>query len=154
MFCKNGVRLLGNLQRTSILSCVARNQVALRGISSSTVVRDSFKVQDMDDFKDKVLNSEVPVVVDFFATWCGPCRLLTPRIETVIAEKNGKVNLAKVDIDELTDLAFEYDQNWFQVTSVPVLISMKGGKETERMIGLQDADKLRSFVSRLSPEKK
>ncbi|XP_065340611.1 thioredoxin, mitochondrial [Cloeon dipterum] len=149
MFCKNGVRLLGNLQRTSVLSCVARNQVALRGIRSSTVVRDSFKVQDMDDFKDKVLNSEVPVVVDFFATWCGPCRMLTPRIETVIAEKKGKVNLAKVDIDELTDLAFEYD-----VTSVPVLISMKGGKETERMIGLQDADKLRSFVSRLSPEKK
>ncbi|XP_059475152.1 thioredoxin, mitochondrial [Neocloeon triangulifer] len=148
MFCKNGVRMMQNLQRTSVLRCMARNQVALRGIGTSSVLRDSFKVQDMDDFKDKVLNSEVPVVVDFFATWCGPCRLLTPRIESVIAEENGKVNLAKVDIDELTDLAFEYD-----VTSVPVLISMKGGKEQERMVGLQDADKLRSFVSRLAPKK-
>jgi thioredoxin-like negative regulator of GroEL len=51
-----------------------------------------------------------------FCSWCGPCKLLTPRIETVIAEEKGKVNLAKVDIDELTDLALEYDvRNYYSL---------------------------------------
>lgn len=108
-------------------------------------VTASFKVQDIEDFNERVRNAKVPVIVDFFATWCNPCRLLTPRIESVIAEKQGKVLLAKVDIDQHTDLALDY-----QVGSVPVLIAMKDGKVLDRMIGLQDIDKLKSFVDRYS----
>jgi hypothetical protein len=64
MLCRSGLRLVGNLRQGSW----ARGQVLQRSIATSGVRLDSFKVQDMDDFKDKVLNSEVPVVVDFFAT--------------------------------------------------------------------------------------
>jgi hypothetical protein len=64
MFCKTGFKIVGNLQRCSWV----HSTLAQRGIASTHVLRDSFKVQDMDDFKDKVLNSEVPVVIDFFAT--------------------------------------------------------------------------------------
>lgn len=107
------------------------------------VVSAMFKVQDLKDFDERVKNSKVPVIVDFFATWCNPCRMLTPRIETVVAEKQGKILLAKVDIDENTDLALDY-----HVGSVPVLIAMKDGKVLERIVGLQDTDKLRQFVNK------
>ncbi|KYM98457.1 PREDICTED: thioredoxin, mitochondrial [Cyphomyrmex costatus] len=107
------------------------------------VVSAAFKVQDHKDFHERVMNSKVPVIVDFFATWCNPCRMLTPRIETVVAEKQGKILLAKVDIDEHTDLALDY-----HVGSVPVLIAMKDGKVLERIVGLQDTDKLRQFVNK------
>ncbi|XP_043495079.1 thioredoxin, mitochondrial-like [Polistes fuscatus] len=103
----------------------------------------TFKIQDPKDFDERVKNSKVPVIVDFFATWCNPCRMLTPRLESVIAEKQGKVLLAKVDIDENSDLALDYE-----VGSVPVLIAMKDGKVLERIVGLQDTDKLRQFVNK------
>lgn len=105
--------------------------------------RDSFKVQDLNDFNARVKNSKKPVIVDFFATWCNPCKALAPRLESVIAETNGKVDLAKVDIDEHSDLALEFD-----VGSVPVLILIRNGKVEERLVGLQDVDKLRKFVDR------
>ncbi|CAD6201390.1 GSCOCG00000193001-RA-CDS [Cotesia congregata] len=106
-------------------------------------VSPAFKVQDDKDFTERVKNSKVPVIVDFFATWCNPCRLLTPRLESVIAEKQGKILLAKVDIDENAELAMDY-----QVQTVPVIMAMKDGKVLERIVGLQDTDKLRQFVDK------
>ncbi|KAH0944857.1 hypothetical protein HN011_002516 [Eciton burchellii] len=133
------------MQRTGVR--IIRNVLGKRAYATvpaqEQVVSATFKVQDLNDFNERVKNSKVPVIVDFFATWCNPCRMLTPRIETVIAEKQGKVLLAKVDIDENTDLALDY-----QVGSVPVLIAMKDGKVLERVIGLQDTDKLRQFVGK------
>ncbi|KAJ8665282.1 hypothetical protein QAD02_006944 [Eretmocerus hayati] len=119
-----------------------------RSLSSATAqekaaISPSFKVQDSNDFVERVKKSKVPVIVDFFATWCNPCRLLTPRIEQVVAEKQGKIVLAKVDIDENTDLALDYE-----VGSVPVLIAMKDGKVLGKLVGLQDTDKLRTFVNK------
>ncbi|XP_063244918.1 thioredoxin, mitochondrial-like [Bacillus rossius redtenbacheri] len=77
-------------------------------------------------------------------SWCAPCKALTPRLESIIAEQKGKVLLAKVDIDENADLALDYN-----VSAVPVLVAMKNGKVEERLIGLQDHDKLRQFVGKL-----
>ncbi|XP_046994652.1 thioredoxin, mitochondrial [Schistocerca americana] len=116
----------------------------VRNISVSCNNFNSFKIQDVNDFNERVKNSKVPVIVDFFATWCNPCRMLAPRIESVIAEKKGQVVLAKVDIDEQTDLALDYD-----VSSVPVLVAIKDGKEEDRLIGLQDVDKLKKFVDNI-----
>lgn len=80
--------------------------------------------------------------------WCNPCKMLTPRLESVISENKGKVVLAKVDIDEQTDLALDYD-----VSSVPVLLAVKNGKVQQRLVGLQDTDKLRKFVEQvITPE--
>ncbi|XP_069701160.1 thioredoxin, mitochondrial [Periplaneta americana] len=134
--------MLRNVVKETCKSAVATNSV--RCIGTSALRHDSFKIQDHKDFQERVKNSKVPVIVDFFATWCNPCRMLTPRLESVIAEKKGEVILAKVDIDENTDLALDYE-----VGSVPVLIAIKNGKVEERLVGLQDTDKLRKFVEKV-----
>ncbi|XP_045451020.1 thioredoxin, mitochondrial [Melitaea cinxia] len=121
--------------------------IILRNISVTPVKNDIIKIQSTQDFKDKVINSKVPVVVDFFATWCNPCRLLTPRLESIISENKGKVLLAKVDIDEQTDLALDYE-----VSSVPVLVAIKNGKVQHKLVGLQDTDKLRKWIEQFSSE--
>ena len=109
----------------------------------------SFKIKNPTEFNEKVKNSKEPVIVDFGATWCKPCRKLTPRIESVIAEKKGKIHLAKVDVDENTDLAMDY-----QVGSIPSLIAIENGKVKGRLDGLQNPDKLRRFVNKICESNK
>ncbi|KAK9502695.1 hypothetical protein O3M35_011411 [Rhynocoris fuscipes] len=133
--------MLSNLQKIPLCNIS-------RAITTTVVRNESFKVQDLKDFNERVKNSKKPVIVDFFATWCNPCKALTPRIENVIAEKKGEVILAKVDIDEHTDLALDYD-----VGSVPVLVAIRNGKVEERLVGLQDTDKLRQFVDKFAGQK-
>ncbi|XP_037934851.1 thioredoxin C-1-like [Teleopsis dalmanni] len=113
----------------------------VRLISSSLIHNEIFKVQSIEDFDQKVKKSDKPVIVDFFATWCNPCKMLTPRIESIVGEKAGAIKLAKVDIDEHSELALDYD-----VGAVPVLMVMKKGKVINRMVGLQDTDKLRAWI--------
>uniref|UniRef100_A0A1B6EBC7 Thioredoxin domain-containing protein n=1 Tax=Clastoptera arizonana TaxID=38151 RepID=A0A1B6EBC7_9HEMI len=100
-----------------------------RSIVTTLTKWKSIKIQDPEDFDEKVKKSKIPVIVDFFATWCHPCKALTPRIESVIAEKEGKIVLAKV-------------------SSVPVLLVMRNGKVEDRIVGLQDTDKLREFIEK------
>lgn len=85
-----------------------------------------------DNFKEEVLDCAKPVLVDFFATWCGPCKMLTPTLEE-IASENDDFIVGKVDIDEAFDLARTYG-----VMSVPTMIVFKDGLETERMVGLRN----------------
>ncbi|XP_058120271.1 thioredoxin, mitochondrial [Anopheles ziemanni] len=120
----------------------------VRSISTGVPRFDIFKVQSPEEFDEKVRKSKDPVIVDFFATWCAPCRMLTPRIETIIGENAGKVKLAKVDIDEHTDLALDYE-----VASVPVLLAIRNGKVEQRLVGLQDTDKLRTWVQNVVEKK-
>ncbi|XP_054938383.1 thioredoxin, mitochondrial isoform X1 [Physeter macrocephalus] len=80
-----------------------------RSIYTTRVCTTTFNIQDGPDFQDRVVNSETPVVVDFHAQWCGPCKILGPRLEKVVAKQHGKVVMAKVDIDDHTDLAIEYE---------------------------------------------
>ncbi|KAL7732616.1 hypothetical protein ACLKA6_013548 [Drosophila palustris] len=128
------VNLLGNVTRQ-----VRSSQ---RAFSVTTQRREIFKVQSTEEFDKKVKKSQEPVVVDFFATWCNPCKLLTPRIESIVGEQQGLIKLAKVDIDEHSELALDYD-----VGAVPVLMIMQNGKEVNRMVGLQDEDKIRAWVA-------
>ncbi|XP_063048463.1 thioredoxin, mitochondrial [Engraulis encrasicolus] len=104
----------------------------------------SFNVQDQEDFTERVINSELPVVIDFHAHWCGPCKILGPRLEKAIAKHKGRVTMAKVDIDEHTDLAIEYG-----VSAVPTVIAMRGGDVTDQFVGIKDEDQLDSFVKKL-----
>lgn len=115
-----------------------------RFLSSSCVLRDTFTIQDEDDFKAKVLESKEPVVVDFSAGWCGPCKLLTPRLDAAIASTEGKVHLAIVDIDELGDLAMDHG-----VQAVPTVLAVKDGQVVDKFVGLVDEDKLDAFVNKL-----
>ncbi len=84
---------------------------------------------NQSEFKDKVLLSDKPVLVDFFATWCGPCRQMSPILDQIASERDD-VKIVKVDVDENTALASEYG-----VMSIPTLIYFKGGKAVSQSVG-------------------
>ncbi|HZN60278.1 MAG TPA: thioredoxin [Planctomycetota bacterium] len=83
------------------------------------------------NFQTEVLQSDKPVVVDFSATWCGPCRQLTPIIDELAKEYAGKVKVGKVDIDQSQDVAGRYG-----IMSVPTVLFFKGGQKIDTLIGL------------------
>ncbi|XP_054714588.1 LOW QUALITY PROTEIN: thioredoxin, mitochondrial-like [Uloborus diversus] len=116
----------------------------VRMITSSAHKRKIFKIQDETDFEERVVKSDVPVVIDFQASWCGPCKILEPRLETVIGTKNEKVHLAKVDIDANAEIAMKYD-----VQAVPHVVGFKNGKTQKSFTGVKDEDQLESFVNQL-----
>lgn len=85
---------------------------------------------EASQFDTEVLNSDQPVLVDFWATWCRPCIAITPSVEEVANELAGKAKVYKVDVDQNQDLAMQYD-----IMSIPALVVFKGGKEVDRMVG-------------------
>lgn len=84
------------------------------------------------EFEEKVLKAGMLVLVDFFAPWCGPCKMLTPEIEALAEAYQGKALVVKVNIDELPELASMY-----KVMSVPTLLVIKNGQEVKRMVGFR-----------------
>ena len=89
------------------------------------------------NFDSDVLKSDVPVLVDFTATWCGPCKALAPIVEKIADEFAGKVKVGKLDIDDSPDITAKYG-----VRSVPTVIVFKGGQKTDQHVGLTNRDKL------------
>ena len=85
-----------------------------------------------ENFEAEVLKSEIPVLVDFWAAWCGPCRMLAPAVAQIAAECEGKVKVGKVNVDEEPELAAS-----FQINSIPTLVVMKGGKAVRAAVGFQ-----------------
>ena len=83
-----------------------------------------------DNFKSEVLESKIPVLVDFWATWCGPCRMLGPVIEEIAQSYDGKAKIGKVNTEEQAELAGEYG-----VISIPTMILFKDGKPVDTVIG-------------------
>lgn len=93
-----------------------------------------------DNFESTI--SKGVTLVDFFADWCGPCRMLAPVLDEIAKEMAGKLVIGKLDIDQNQSIAGN-----FQVTSVPTMILFKDGKEVNRLVGLRDADGLKQFIS-------
>ena len=93
-------------------------------------------------FESDVLKSSAPVVVDFWAEWCGPCRTLTPILDKVVAEKAGQVELAKVNVDENPNTAAKYG-----IMSIPTLMLFKNGEIASRQVGAAPKQKLQQWIS-------
>ncbi len=83
------------------------------------------------NFEEEVLKSEIPVLVDFWATWCGPCRMLAPTIAKIAEEQNGAVKVGKVDVDEEPMLAAK-----FGISSIPTLMVFKNGEVVKTSVGV------------------
>ena len=99
-------------------------------------------IKTADEFQTKVLEAKTPVLVDFFATWCGPCRMVAPVIDEIATEKAGQVTVYKVDIDQSPDLAFKY-----QVSSVPTLIVFENGQIKNERLGAQPKQNILAMLS-------
>ncbi|CAF1228988.1 unnamed protein product [Adineta steineri] len=137
------------LRRLSIKNISRQFQTSTLYLSN-----DIFRVQDEIDFQKQVLDSRKPFIVNFHASWCGPCRILEPRLEKIITNYNKNVDtssgdqyivLAKVDVDKFGDLSHKYN-----VKAVPTVVAIKNGKEISRFTGVIDEDRIESILDQLN----
>ena len=95
------------------------------------------QVVNDQSFEQEVLKSDTPVLVDFWATWCGPCRMVAPVLEEIASEQGEKVKIAKLDVD-----ANPVTAGRFGVRAIPTMILFKNGREAQRMVGYQPKERL------------
>ena len=96
-----------------------------------------------DNFKNEVKDSNKVVLVDFYADWCGPCKMMSPIIDEISGEVDDRVKVCKLNVDEATDMASEYG-----VMSIPTLIVFKNGEVFETLIGLQSKDAVLNAINK------
>lgn len=89
------------------------------------------------NFESEVLNSQTPVLVDFWAEWCGPCKAIAPIVEEIAGEYNGQIRVGKLDADAYGDILMRYN-----IMGIPTLILFKGGQDVLRITGYQPKDKI------------
>ncbi|HSN86789.1 MAG TPA: thioredoxin [Thermoanaerobaculia bacterium] len=104
---------------------------------------DKIVTLTQDNFQQEVLSSDQPVLVDFWAEWCGPCKRVAPLLDEIAEEMNGKVRIAKLNVDENQELAYQ-----FQVQSIPTFILFKDGQMADRMMGAVPKSAFESFINR------
>lgn len=99
------------------------------------------KIITKENFRTEVLESPVPVILDFWATWCGPCRMIAPVLEQIAREQEGRLAIGKVNVDEQMDLATQ-----FGITAIPTLVAFRDGHQIGQSMGLQSKEEILSLV--------
>ena len=94
-----------------------------------------------ENFEAEVLKSEIPVILGFWATWCGPCRMIAPTLAEIAEEYEGKIKIGKVNVDEEMELAVQ-----FGIVSIPTLIVFQGGKKTNQAVGVMPKEQILALV--------
>ena len=94
-----------------------------------------------ENFEKEVLNSDVPVLVDFWASWCNPCKMMGPVVEEVAKELEGKIKVFKLNVDDERDLEIKYN-----IMSIPAFLLFKNGKVEKQTIGMQSKEELMRFL--------
>lgn len=95
------------------------------------------------NYKEEVENSNIPVLIDFWATWCGPCRAMMPVVEKIATENDGKIKVCKVNVDEEQELASK-----FEVMSIPTFVAIKDNRVIGKTIGMQDKEDILQLFNR------
>ena len=95
----------------------------------------------VEDFEDEVLKSDVKVLVDFYADWCGPCKMLAPVLHEIAEENAGVLKVGKINVDEQMELAMR-----FQVSSIPMLVVFKDGKAVAKSVGYRPKSEIAAMV--------
>lgn len=119
-----------------------QNQTEIEGKDKQENTKQEEKIIEVtsQNFEEEVLRSEKPVLIDFYATWCGPCKILSPIVEAV-AKENENVKFVKIDIDKTDDIAMQY-----QVMSIPTLVLIQNGEEKDRIVGIVDENQILDFI--------
>ncbi len=90
-----------------------------------------------ENYEEEVMKSDKPVLIDFYADWCGPCKMMSPIIDQIAEEKSDSIKVGKVNVDENQDLAMQYG-----IMSIPTIIIMKNGKVDKTFVGVRDKKEL------------
>ena len=101
----------------------------------------SVLICDSNNFDEVVLKSEIPVLVDFYADWCGPCKMMSPILDEISQEFEGKIRIAKVNVDDNPSLSAEY-----KIMSIPNMILFENGNKKENIVGARSKDDLIRFL--------
>ena len=126
----------------SVLRSVSKlTRFQTRCFSLTAARRDEYDIKDDPDFKKRVLENKKPVVVDFHAVWCGPCRDLAPKLSKIVNSRDNKVDLAKVNIDHHQELALKYG-----VAAVPTVVLIRDGEMVGSFLGLISDQEIEEFV--------
>ena len=124
-----------------------KSQEYLQGNEQANIINENEEEENMNivkvndsTFEQEVLKSNIPVLVDFYADWCGPCKMLSPTVDEV-AEENDDIKVVKVNVDESQNTAIKY-----QVMSIPTLVVIKNGNEVNRSVGVIDKEEILSMI--------
>jgi thioredoxin 1 len=137
--------MLAGIFARRALFCRTQAAVAAssKGDRETVMANDKIVTVKGENFESEVLKSDVPVLVDFWAEWCGPCRMVAPVLDELANEMDGKLRVAKLNVDENQQIAYQ-----FQVSSIPTFILFKDGKMADRMMGAMPKSAFQNFIQR------